>query len=169
MKKRLVVILSALVLTFALTACGGSGDGGSDGEAAKIWAGFYQAEVPEGYEVNELETEFVNPELNSQKIMISIRHESAEEAITSKIDLFPDTHERIDDMTVGNYTWLVDVFQWTDGDSCNLFLDMGDGEHSLEINCFGLAIDSPEVTAFMESFALEDDAYNKFLEFANAE
>lgn len=182
MKKRLVFLLATFVCVFALTACGGSkteseeADGAEEvteetteeveeEEEVELWGDFFQAEIPDTLSPDEYGTVFAL-DTNEPVIKIYFETDTAEELVASKLEMFADTHTRGEDLTIGDYTWLVVNSESTGGEKgCSLFMDLPDGEHALYIQFYGLAIDSPEVTTFLETFAIEDDAYNRYVAF----
>ena len=48
--------------------------------------------------------------------------------------------------------------------SCTFYTDAGDGDF-IEVNIFLMAHDSEEVVSMMESFTIEEGAYDKSLDF----
>lgn len=164
MKKSIFTIVSAIILMFAMTACGGSG--------TQTYAGFYSAIIPDGFTANEEQTEFrkdSDVHVGEEEIIqVYVRYGDAEEEIDSSVDYWSDTsapHQRLDDVTYGDITWFVETYTWgnDDAESCTFYASAG--EDFIEVNFFLLAHDSEEVVTMMESFTFEEDAYDKYYEF----
>ena len=59
----------------------------------------------------------------------------------------------------------VETFKWDrDAPSCTFYTDIDDSNY-LEINFFMMGADSEEVVSIMESFTIQDGAYEKHQEF----
>jgi hypothetical protein len=148
-------------MVFAMTACGG--------ESAKVYAGYYSADIPDSFTVNEYESEFARDSADhpgsTDKIKVMIVTGDAEEEINGSIDFWGGSHQRVDDVTYGDITWKVETFTWDDQTpSCSFYADVDD-THYVNVTFYMLGVDSEEVTSVMESFTLQDDAYNKNQEF----
>jgi len=168
MKKRLFSLVLLAVVILVMSSCGGA-------SGAQTYAGFYSAIIPEGFTANEEETEFTRESSvyagDEEIIKVYVSYGDAEEAITSSVEYWAggeDAHQRMEDVTYGDITWLVETFTWNDGaPSCTFYTNTEDG-HYIEVNCFLLAHDSEEVVAMMESFTFEEGASDKYDEFMNA-
>lgn len=170
MKKSIFVVAVAIIMVFAMTACGGSG--------VQSYAGFYSAAIPEGFTANEEQNEFTRDsavhEGEEEIIKVYLSYGDAEEEIDSSID-FWDTgdglnrHQRVDDVTYGDITWYVETYTWgnDDSDSCIFYTDAGDGYY-IEVNFFLMAYDSEEVVEMMKSFTFEENASDKHYEFLDS-
>ncbi|MDO5415223.1 MAG: hypothetical protein Q4F78_07135 [Bacillota bacterium] len=165
MKKSIFAIVSAIILMFAMTACGGSG--------TQTYAGFYSAIIPDGFTANEEQTEFrkdSDVHVGEEEIIqVYVRYGDAEEEIDSSVDYWSDTsapHQRLDDVTYGDITWFVETYTWgnDDAESCTFYTDAGDGYY-IEVNFFLMAYDSEEVVKMMESFTFEENPSDKYYEF----
>lgn len=161
MKKTLFMLVLACVMVFTMASCGGDG--------VKVYAGYYSTNIPEGFEVDKYESEFTRDSEAypgyEDVIKINIFTGNAEDEINSSLEYWGDDHQRLDDVTYGDYTWLVETFTWnSDAPSCTFYYDLGDGNH-VSVNFFMMAADSEEVTSIMESFTIQDNAYEKNQEF----
>lgn len=166
MKKTVFAVM--IIMIFALCSCGSSGP--------QSYAGFYSANIPEGFVTDEYETEFTREsdvyEGEKEKIQVYVRYGDAEEEINSSVDYWADTsdpHKRVDDVTYGDITWFVETYTWDtwdvdDVDSCTFYTATEDGNF-IEVNFFLMAYDSEEVVSMMESFTFEEGAYDKAIEF----
>lgn len=161
--KKVVVIALAMIMAFAMASCGGGGD------EAKVYAGFYSANIPESFTVNEYESEFVRDSEAypgyEDKITVDILTGTAEDEIASSIEYWGGKHQQLDDVTYGDITWKVETFTWnSDAPSCTFYTDIDDSNY-LEVNFFMMGADSEEVVSIMESFTIQDGAYEKHQEF----
>lgn len=159
--KKAACLVAVALMVFAMTACGG--------ESEKIYAGYYSAAIPEGFTVNEYESEFVrqNAEVEAyeDKISVDILTGTSEDNIQSSIEYWGGRHQRLEDVTYGDRTWKVETFTWNgDTPSCMFYTDIEDNKHVL-VTCYMLAVDSEEVKALMESFKIQEGAYEKNQEF----
>lgn len=168
MKKAIFAVLLALVMVFAMTACGDSGP--------QTYAGFYSAVIPDGFVTDEFETEFTRDseahEGEEEIIQVYVRYGDAEEEINDSIAYWADSsspHQRLDDVTYGDITWFVEEYTWGNDDaaSCVFYTNTEDGNF-IEVNFFLLGHDNEEVVAMMESFTFEEGAYDKSYDFVNA-
>ena len=75
MKKTIFAVIAALVMVFAMTACGSSGP--------QSYAGFYSAIIPDGFTANEEQTEF----RKDSDAHVGDRWQSANRAIREVCDL----------------------------------------------------------------------------------
>ena len=164
--KKIILLVTMLILAGMITACGSS---------PKVYAGFYSANIPEGFNVNEEENEFrkdseAHPGYE-EIIKVYVSYGDAEQEITRSIDYWKDNsspHQRIEDVTYGDITWKVETFTWNDGvPSCTFYTNTEDGNY-IEVTCFLLAHDSEEVVSMMESFTFEEGAYDKNREFVDS-
>ena len=162
MRKTIFAVMVALVMLLAMTACGGS--------SAKVYAGFYSCEFPEGFTAtDEYECSFERESEAypgyEESIDVSIHMGSAEDEIVRSLEYWGEDHSRADDVTYGGITWKVETFTWNDdAPSCTLYTDTEDGNY-IEINFFMLAYDSEEVVSMMETFTFEEGAYDKNYDF----
>lgn len=159
--KKLVVIAMAMVIVFAMVSCGGNGD--------KVYAGYYSANIPDSFAMNEYENEFVRDSEASpgseDKITVDILTGNAEDEIASSIEYWGGSHQQLDDVTYGDITWKVETFTWNDNTpSCMFYTDIDDSNY-LNVTFFMMGVDSEEVTSIMESFTIQEDAYDKNQEF----
>lgn len=172
--KKLWVLLLAMVMAFAMTACGGGGGEEAPAEEeAKVYAGFYSADIPESFTANEYESEFVRDSEaypgNEEKIQVKILTGNAEEEIASSIEYWGGEHQQLDDVTYGDLTWKVETFTWnSDAPSCTFYTDVDDSNY-LSVTFYMLGADSEEVVSIMESFTMQDDAYEKNQAFLSGE
>lgn len=168
MKKTIFAIMMVFVMMFVMTACGSSGP--------QTYAGFFSATIPEGFTADEEQSEFTRPcsvsPDDEEMIQVYIRHGDAEEEINSSVDYWADSsspHKRLDDVTYGNITWYVESYTWDTWDvddvECCTFYTNADNGDFIEVNIFLLGHDNEEVVTMMESFAFEEDAYNKNCDF----
>lgn len=156
MKKRLFVVLAAVIMVFSITACGSN---------VQDYAGFYSAAIPDGFVTDEWETEFTRDSEaypgNEEIIKVYVSMGSAEDEISRSIDYWEGDHKRVDDVTHNGITWKVETFTWNDdAPSCSLYTDTEDG-HYIEISIFMMAYDNEEIVAFLDSFSFEEGAYDK--------
>jgi len=169
MKKSIFAVVTAIIMLFAMTACGSSG--------AQTYAGFYSADIPEGFTANEEQNEFTRDSVvhegEEEIIKVYVSYGDAEEEIDSSVDFWAtgdelSRHQRVDDVTYGDITWFVETYKWgnDDADSCMFYTDTGDG-HYIEVNFFLMAHDSEEVVKMMESFTFEENPSDKYDEFIN--
>jgi hypothetical protein len=160
--KKILVVVMAMVMMLAMASCGG-------GEEAKVYAGYYSANIPDSFTVNEYESEFVRDSEISpgseDKIKVEILTGTAEDEIASSLAFWKGAHKQLDDVTYGDITWKVETFKWNDGaDSCTFYTDIEDSKH-VEVTFFMLGADSEEVISVMESFIIQEGAYDKNQEF----
>lgn len=163
--KKLLIIVLAMIMAFAMASCGG---GGGD-SGAPVYAGYYSAVIPDSFTANEYESEFVRDSEAypgyEDKISVDLLTGSAEEEIASSIEYWGGDHQRLDDVTYGDVTWKVETFTWNGGaPSCMFYADADEG-HYVCVAFFMLAADSEEVTSIMESFTIQEGAYDKNQEF----
>ena len=159
--KKLIVIILTMVMALALAACGG--------EEEKVYAGYYSANIPDSFTVNEYESEFVRDSEAypgyEDKIKVEILTGNAEDEIAGSLEYWGDSHQQLDDVTYGDITWKVETFTWnSDAPSCTFYTDIDDSNY-LEVNFFMMGADSEEVVSIMESFTIQDGAYEKHQEF----
>ena len=159
--KKVVVIALAMIMAFAMASCGG--------DSAKVYGGFYSANIPESFTVNEYESEFVRDSEAypgyEDKIKVEILTGNAEDEIAGSLEYWGDSHQQLDDVTYGDITWKVETFTWnSDAPSCTFYTDIDDSNY-LEVNFFMMGADSEEVVSIMESFTIQDGAYEKHQEF----
>lgn len=158
MKKRLFLVLTVVVMMIAITACG---------SGPKLYAGFYSAEMPEGFVTDEWEVQFEREAAdgNEEIILVEVRSGDAETAIQESLDYWGDDHQRADDITHNGITWKVETFTWNDDlPSCMLYTDTEDGNY-IEITAFLMAYDNEELVAMLDTFSFEEGAYDKSYEF----
>ena len=159
--KKVVVIALAMIMAFAMASCGG--------DEAKVYGGFYSANIPDSFTVNEYESEFVRDSEAypgyEDKIKVEILTGNAEDEIAGSLEYWGDSHQLLDDVTYGDITWKVETFTWnSDAPSCTFYTDIDDSNY-LEVNFFMMGADSEEVVSIMESFTIQDGAYEKHQEF----
>lgn len=159
--KKVVVIALAMIMAFAMASCGG--------DEAKVYGGFYSANIPDSFTVNEYESEFVRDSEAypgyEDKIKVEILTGNAEDEIAGSLEYWGDSHQQLDDVTYGDITWKVETFTWnSDAPSCTFYTDIDDSNY-LEVNFFMMGADSEEVVSIMESFTIQDGAYEKHQEF----
>lgn len=178
--KKVLIVLMTLMMVIVMAACGGSsGEQSSDDQssgdqasAVKSYAGFYSAEIPDGFETDEYEVEFTRDsavyEGEEEIIKVYVSYGDAEEQINSSVEYWADgdsPHQRVDDVTYGDITWLVETWTWNDdAASCTFYTNTEDGNY-IEINFFMMAYDNEEVVKMMESFTFEEGAYDKNYDF----
>ena len=100
MKKRILAFVLCVLMALsaiAMASCGGGGD------EAKVYAGFYSANIPESFTVNEYESEFVRDSEAypgyEDKIKVEILTGNAEDEIAGSLEYWGDSHQQLDDVT----------------------------------------------------------------------
>lgn len=174
MKKLLAGIL-AITMLFALTACGQKDGGSADTttteapkEEKQLYAGFYSATIPEGFETTKTQMEWTdtNDKHKLRKISIEVSSDSVDKQVESAIKANFGNPKKGDDVTIGSYTYKTVDYVANDAASKRLFAEMpGDSSKSIKVDLYMMTPDDEKAKTILESLQIEDDAYNKKNEF----
>ena len=164
--RKLIVACMVGVMALSLFGCGTDKEDSKDNSAKKAETtveeskapeyGWFDAEVPEGFVAQEDEVGAFRTDDGTDRVFKIYTHsrtfESAEEARQKSIDFWDDnSHKDGGEVTLGNYTWYVEKFDWNSNDSCIVYTDIDDNTY-VEIAFFEMSFESDEVQNFLNSF-----------------
>ncbi|MBR5406899.1 MAG: zinc-ribbon domain-containing protein [Lachnospiraceae bacterium] len=150
------------------------GETSSGGE--QLYQGWFYATLPEGYipEREGTENEFMNENNHDEVIKLFIctaskDKPSARGAAEEDVRWWTENkgedcgYEIVDDVTIGDYTWVTEHFPWNGGQtSVNLYTDLDD-KHYIYVACFTMDENHEDVQEFIKSIRLADgDPYENY-------
>lgn len=169
--KKLLAILMSLAMVFAFAGCGGAKDGGETGgenkQEAVIYAGWFSAEMPEGFEAESDEQDrFINTANDEESfdVEVSFSGDGAKAMCQQNADI---TGAEVKEVTYGDRTWYYYDAEFHGLPSGRFMTDL-DGDYYAEMFFFCMAPDDERVVKFLETFETVENPYDANMEFLNS-